>query len=110
MWVAAKAAATQIAAAMGAATAGAEAKMMVETAETEGMTVVGRKVMELTASKAAATAAIDCRGGRDGGDGSNGRKSGNNSSACTDRRYGRDTTVEAGMAAAMAVATARMAQ
>ena len=70
--------------------------MMVATAETEGMTVVGRKVMELTAAKAAATAAMDCRGGRDG---SNGRKSGNNSSACTDRRYGRDTTVEAGMAA-----------
>ena len=88
-------------------TAGAEAKMMVATAETEGMMVVGRKVMELTAAKAAATAAMDCRGGRDG---SNGRKSGNNSSACTDRRYGRDTTVEAGMAAAMAVATARMAQ
>jgi hypothetical protein len=50
---------------------------------------------------------MDCRVGRDG---SNGRKSGNSGSACTDRSDGRDTTVEAGMAAAMAVATARMAQ
>ncbi len=91
-------------------TAGAEAKMMVATAETEGMTVVGRKVMELTAAKAAAMAAMDCRGGRSGRDGSNSKKSGNSDSACTDRSDGRDTTVEAGMAAAMAVATARMAQ
>ena len=52
-------------------TAGVEAKMVAATAVTAAMTVTGRKRMALTVTKTAATAAMDCRGGRDG---SNGRK------------------------------------
>jgi hypothetical protein len=75
----------QMAAATAAATAGVAAKMVAATAETAAMTVVGREGMALTAAKAAATATIDCTGGRDD---INSRKSRNCSSACTDGNEG----------------------
>jgi hypothetical protein len=54
--------------------------MVVATAETAAMTVVGKEGMALTAAKIAAMATIDCTGGRDG---SNSRKNHHpGSSAC----------------------------
>ena len=67
----------QMAAVTAVATAGLGVKMAVATAETAAMMVVGRKEMVLMVAKAAAMAAMDCRGGRDA---SKGRNSSNRSS------------------------------
>ena len=64
-------------------------KMVAATTERAAMTMMGRKGMALTETKAAAMAAIVCRGGRDG---SNCRKCGDSGSACTDGSNGRDST------------------
>ena len=71
------------------ATAGVAGKMVAATAERTAMTVAGRKGMTLTEAKVAATAAIDCRCGRDS---NNSRKCGDSGSACTDGSNGRDST------------------